>query len=421
MINFVYEQSDVFGELLNFVECKENNPSGLTRFHPSVLAETTISYDLKGFLYQEKKVFSVKNRPSNYVIPLGVRHHPIEWAQPNGGTNLFSWINPVYLKDMQEGRAIILIDQGLEGYHTPWLWAWFHKQINEFNIPAGSIIYATGNWETAIDYDKWCEDQDITDKIKTIGYAHFEYAMMILANRNNILQDWDQNIRYKTTHKIKTYSCLQKRLRDHRIWFLGELYKADLLECGLVSTNDYGTRYVGKIDGKTPDNELLQEARSLLPLEIYGKSNNEHSSGWYIDRIYDQVYKDSWVSVVSEPIFNDDDIAVFISEKTFKSVACMHPFIILGGRNSLRAMRDMGYKTFSGFIDESYDELSSHDRMSAIISELKRIDLIEDKLSWFIGMKDILEHNYNLFHSRKTIRYSGSVDLINYCRDYWNV
>ena len=199
------------------------------------------------------------------------------------------------------------------------------------------------------------------------------------------------------------------------------MYKANLLDCGLISTNDWGNAFVGSIDGKSADVTLLQEARTVLPLEIYNTPNNIHDDGWYIDRIHAQVYKDSWLSVVSEPIFNDDDLAVFISEKTFKSIACMHPFIILGGRNSLRALREMGYRTFEGYIDESYDTMSSHDRMAAIIQELKRIDAIEDKISWFSGMREILEYNYNLLHSKQDNRTLGSIELINYCKGYFNV
>jgi hypothetical protein len=421
MINWVYEQSHTLDDKLNFIECKENNPSGLSRFHPSVLAETTRHYDSKNYVICPTNIFSVKNRPDNYVIPVGVRHHPVDWTRGRGRSNLFDWISPIYLKDLQEGRALLLLDQGLEGYHISWLWEWFHEQFIKYSIPPKSVVYVTGNWNTGADYDSWANQNGITDKLKTIGYAHFEFAVMQIARDTQLFQDWNTNIEYKKNNEIKTFSCLQKRLRTHRIWFLGQMYKSNLIDKGLISTNDWGDMHVGMIDGRMPDNDLLQQARSILPLEIYGQSNTQFGDGYYIDRIYEQVYKDSWVSVVSEPIFNDEDRAVFISEKTFKSIACMHPFIILGGRHSLQALRDMGYRTFEGFIDERYDSMSSHDRMTAIINELKRIDSIENKLEWFMGMREILEHNYNHFHSRKDIRTLGSVELLNYCKDYFNV
>ena len=191
------------------------------------------------------------------------------------------------------------------------------------------------------------------------------------------------------------------------------MFEADILDLGLVSMNDYRDNRAF-LENKLPDEHLLQEARSVLTLEIYGKSNAQYDDSYYINRIVDQVYKDTWVSVVSEPIFADSDNALFISEKTFKPIACMHPFIILGGKGSLQAMRDMGYKTFDGFINEDYDNLSTFDRIDAIIKEIKRIDAIEDKLGWFESMREIIEHNYKTFHESKHKRPAASTELVNY-------
>ena len=91
-----------------------------------------------------------------------------------------------------------------------------------------------------------------------------------------------------------------------------------------------------------------------------------------------------------------------ISEKTFKPIICHQPFFILGSKNSLEQLRDMGYKTFEPFIDVTYDKLNSLDRMNAIITAIKKIDSIEDKLEWYKSMQDILEHNYeNLLKNAK--------------------
>jgi hypothetical protein len=241
-----------------------------------------------------------------------------------------------------------------------------------------------------------------------------------LTEKSKIYTDWNDNIAYKKSNTIKTFNCLQKRLRSHRIWFYLKLYEAGMLDKGLVSMNDY-TNNTAFMEGRKPEPVLLQQARAVLPLEIYGESNCQFDDRYYIDRIRDSVCLDSWISVVSEPIFADTDKAVFISEKTFKPIACMHPFIILGGKGSLRAIREMGYKTFNDFIDESYDELSTFERLDAIIKLLKDIDAIEDKLDWFESMRDVLEYNYNLFHSKHSIRPPASQELSDYCKEYFNV
>jgi len=54
----------------------------------------------------------------------------------------------------------------------------------------------------------------------------------------------------------------------------------------------------------------------------------------------------------------------------------------------------MGYKTFTGFIDESYDTLPTFERFDAVINTIEKIIAVKDKAAWFAEMQDILDHNY---------------------------
>jgi hypothetical protein len=114
----------------------------------------------------------------------------------------------------------------------------------------------------------------------------------------------------------------------------------------------------------------------------------------YITRILDHLYLSTWVSLVVESSFFDYEHSVFISEKTFKPIACMQPFIIVGSKHTLKYLKKLGYKTFEGFIDERYDELPTFERYDAIVESIKKIIAIKDKASWFESMRPILEHNY---------------------------
>jgi hypothetical protein len=155
-------------------------------------------------------------------------------------------------------------------------------------------------------------------------------------------------------------------------------------------------------EDKTIPRERADAANLILPLLVNDKSNNEFDDGYYIRRIQDQTCLDSWVTVVSEASFSDKDQQLFLSEKVFKPIVCFHPFIILGNKDSLKELRDMGYKTFDGFIDESYDSLSTFERYDAIITSIKKIIAIEDKTAWFESMRPILEHNYETLKKNST-------------------
>jgi hypothetical protein len=53
--------------------------------------------------------------------------------------------------------------------------------------------------------------------------------------------------------------------------------------------------------------------------------------------------------------------------------------------------------TFHPFIDETYDNLETFDRLDAIVKELKRIDnfTTTEKLDWLKSMVYILRYNRN--------------------------
>ena len=56
-----------------------------------------------------------------------------------------------------------------------------------------------------------------------------------------------------------------------------------------------------------------------------------------------------------------------------------HPFIVYGSPFTLKSLRELGFKTFSPFIDESYDEtISPFRRMQKITKEIKRLCSMSD-------------------------------------------
>jgi hypothetical protein len=75
---------------------------------------------------------------------------------------------------------------------------------------------------------------------------------------------------------------------------------------------------------------------------------------------------------------NKHTLPRFLTEKTFKSIACERPFILYGPPNCLKAVTDLGFKTFHPYIDESYDTiLNSEQRHRAILNELERLTKLD--------------------------------------------
>lgn len=111
-----------------------------------------------------------------------------------------------------------------------------------------------------------------------------------------------------------------------------------------------------------------------------------------------QVYKfyDSFLHIVAETYQINETDRMFFSEKIFKPIMFMQPFVLLGQTHSLKNLQQLGYKTFSNFFDESYDEIQNEEKrlkraISTIEEVISRSDKELEKL--MVDCLPILTHN----------------------------
>ena len=88
-------------------------------------------------------------------------------------------------------------------------------------------------------------------------------------------------------------------------------------------------------------------------------------------------YIDTYFSLVTETVFEYP--YSFRTEKIAKPLMIGHPFIAVSGTGYYRDLHNLGFKTFSHVIDESFDQIQHHqdriDRIADIVEDLCRQDL----------------------------------------------
>lgn len=442
-MNFVFEKTNRFlfydtSECRNFVDCPDINSSGIRRFTPSPIITTLLRYKQVGkkflnFDFSHINADRKSDKFSKYIIATGVTHSPNDWCGSHRKP-IFEYLNKKYLKDAQQGKALILLDQSHEGYHEEWVYPLLHNQCKEYNINPKQIIYVTGNLEETNQYKVWVKNNNIVDQMCIVPYTHFE-CMIHETKENRVridrlppLYTFTEHVKYKkeNINLIKTYNCLQKRPRAHRAWMFKGLVENNLLDYGINSMNKFqqdDTYYLDKVMTEQEYNNLKKYIPMIPPTdnasEVELKYFSDASSGIYPALFNEQVLLDTWMSVVSEASFNEN--TCFISEKTFKPIAAYHPFIVLGNKFTLKNLKEMGYKTFHPFIDESYDELDTWERMDFILKEITRINsfTVEEKLQWYMNMEDILNHNVETLRKNSEDLVPPAFNIIDeYFRNY---
>jgi hypothetical protein len=112
-----------------------------------------------------------------------------------------------------------------------------------------------------------------------------------------------------------------------------------------------------------------------------------------------QAHLDCFLNIVTETLFDTDSI--FLSEKTYKPIYLCQPFIIFGNPYSLKKLKELGYKTFDKWWDESYDnEIDINERFDKMVNIIEQISEWDMDKCFSIKqeMQDILIHNYkNMF------------------------
>ena len=113
---------------------------------------------------------------------------------------------------------------------------------------------------------------------------------------------------------------------------------------------------------------------------------------YYANRTH---FNTSYFSIITESHFSNildiDNLA--FTEKTWKPITNFHPFFIVGGYQSLKKLKELGFETFHSYFDESYDDRGL-DRMLKTLDYILKKDIKEiDTI--YKNMKEVLVHNFN--------------------------
>lgn len=111
------------------------------------------------------------------------------------------------------------------------------------------------------------------------------------------------------------------------------------------------------------------------------------------------VYNQTAYSVVAET--NYDNFYSFFTEKTAKPIIGKRLFIMIAGKGYLQELRNLGFRTFNGIIDESYDTIENNqDRWQAACEQMKYL-CSQDQRTVLDKVQPIVEHNFTVMMQQR--------------------
>ena len=114
----------------------------------------------------------------------------------------------------------------------------------------------------------------------------------------------------------------------------------------------------------------------------------------------ERIYPNFLIEIVAETFTSGR--CFFVTEKTVRPMLLKKPMIVMGSRDYLDYLHQMGFKTFNNFWDENYDGFANADRYQKILQLIDQIATYskEELQKMYLGMQSILDHNYNLLVNR---------------------
>ena len=263
-------------------------------------------------------------------------------------------------------------------------------------------------------------------RIVTSNYLLRDKHPFIFFQNNELYYRYLQVIegKYVKKHNLesrnKKFTCLIRADKAWRKIYASFLHNLDVAKQGYFSYTGYKykTSHVGLDDfsqWEHYDDTLQQDILSFelqMPYKCDELSDQDHNNHKLINHDF---YQDAYFNFVVETHFDNDTI--FLTEKTFKPILNLQPFIIIGNPGSLSLLKSLGYKTFEDVINEKYDKETDHrERMSMLLKisyDLCNLgDMHHKRIQKIIA--DVVEHNQNVFLSPKVHRINNLLNRLEY-------
>ena len=286
------------------------------------------------------------------------------------------------------------------------------KAMLDRNLPVGSVLITQGNKKITQQYAGWLAETKQPKMFDVMYSNHF--GKIFFDDRlpiNPLILEAINN------PDVKDFNSLNRIYRAHRGAHVYQLVKDGIIDKGIVSCNevDFKDQVGPKFAECTLDDFYLTMMQNF-PKFVDGNWSQENAANQYNA----DTYKNSLMTFVTETKFDED--VEFLTEKVFKPMAMGHPLILLSSPGTLRALRELGFKTNWCGIDPFYNEiLDDVERFKSTHKVLMNWVALprSEKIQQIQNSMDTINHNFKLIRERDF--YREAIDQVaKQCKEYLN-
>jgi hypothetical protein len=403
---------------------------------PTITDLMTASVDyhfpqLKGDLFQKPHFHSriVNSRiVPTYKLPNETFLYELNWTNFHYRDKLHNFYSADGLFDdnqiaaevlhrVRNKTAYLLVTLFYEGYMDDEFLNHLSDYFTSKGLPLTQIIYMTNCYNGQEVYEDYCK------RNHKLPEMQMEYFPVFRIDKCNVRQAMTESVisKYRPGPRKKTFLCFNRRYNDHRLMlYLAVVQQGLIDQCyySMDKTQPEANRSFIEnckyLLSRFSDMGLVSDdvlaADKLLPLVLDNPNFSRYPMEHSVDPVK-HLYDTSLINIVTETYFFNK--IIHITEKTYKPIAFMQPFILVAAAGSLQHLKDMGFKTFGNFWDESYDqELDDKQRFRKITALIQSIAdwTEEEKTEFTFKVKDIVDYNAAHLNTMQDIEIDNLVE-----------
>jgi hypothetical protein len=318
------------------------------------------------------------------------------------------------------------INFSTEGVFEEHLIVYLYELLKRYEIPANKVVFTISSVDIEEIHNKICLENNINERINVIywGWSLRTKSLELKRIHNNIEYNfWDHVDNTSTI--VKEDDVDMNRIRPHKFLFMNRRLRPQRIILLSLLGSEFINQNLVSYDMKLFEREndlsffshhlktshlainAFREFQNIFKSQRKTIDYDDLESVWGFNFENKEPYLDTYIHILSETNFYETGL--YLSEKTWKPIGHLQPFIMVNKPGALKELHRLGFKTFTPFINESYDDIQNDtERMEFIYSEIMRLNSLsfEEIHEWYKSIWDILIYNRNLL-----FEYADNKDL----------
>ena len=351
--------------------------------------------------------FSVLFDDFNWKSGIKFIHSLIQYPEWRPSIDVLQYVwNLEELKN--DPNLYFVFDASTEGF-CPFKNFFFHNlyyACDKHQINPRKIIFVSANMQDKKNIEDYNRKNNIKQSIKVFCFLSFKKMIHDMIENDYDFGDDSQraleHFRFRCFEKYKGTQglSLSRVNREHRILANFLLYQKGLSQNFVVSqdkiTHDE-KNFIKKHFGLGKNFDAW--ARTLPKIADTTDFETNHAL-----QLSPGLHNSTLFQIVNEThADNFDNTSLFYSEKTFRSMGHMQPFVIFGQQHCNKRLEDFGFKLFRTEFDYEFDAIeNTRDRYQELLKTVDNLVKYLDSLplhkqvEWRFSQAEVLRHNFEL-------------------------